>query len=73
MSSPSLVLLNELHRHKSITITDEKECLRYDDYSPEEVEELEKRVVRFLKGEDADFEVESIQQVTEAFKIVRRL
>ncbi|EER19633.1 kif9, putative [Perkinsus marinus ATCC 50983] len=50
-----------------------RHTVRYDDYSPEEVEELEKRVVRFLKGEDADFEVESIQQVTEAFKIVRRL
>ncbi|KAF4683934.1 Kinesin member [Perkinsus olseni] len=47
--------------------------VQYDDYTAEEVEELEKKLLKYLTGEDADFEVESIRQVTEAFKIARRL
>ncbi|KAF4759068.1 Kinesin member [Perkinsus olseni] len=47
--------------------------VQYDDYTPEEVEELERKLLKYLTGEDADFEVESIRQVTEAFKIARQL
>ncbi|KAF4669888.1 Kinesin member [Perkinsus chesapeaki] len=50
-----------------------RQRIQYDEYTPEEVEELEKQIVQYLSGEDSDFQVESIRQVTEAFKIARRL